>query len=311
MTADPRPAIAFLGTGILGSALVRRLLAQQLGVTAWNRSRGKLAGLAEAGARVALTPREAAATADLVCLCLTDATAVEQVVFGEDGVAAALRPQGSPPGLIVDFSTIGPDASRNFATRLTARNGYRWLDAPVSGGVRGAAAGTLILFCGGLADDLAIAQPLLLALSQRATLVGDVGAGQVVKLCNQLIVATTLLAIGESIGLARSRGVDVTALPATLAGGFADSTLLQLFGPRMATRQTGPSTGAIATMMKDVDAIATMADASAADVPLLSGVQRIYRSLCATGHADDDLAALGDLCAPDPARSLLSPRSNS
>ena len=116
-----------------------------------------------------------------------------------------------------------------------------------------------------------------------------------VKLCNQLIVSATLLAIGESIELARACGVDPTAMPATLAGGFADSTLLQLFGPRMATSQTEPRTGAIRTMMKDVDAVATMASASIDGIPLLASVQRIYRGLCTAGHADDDLVALGHL----------------
>jgi 3-hydroxyisobutyrate dehydrogenase-like beta-hydroxyacid dehydrogenase len=302
MTSDDlRPAIAFLGTGILGSAMVQRLLSQRISVTAWNRTPGKLAGLAEAGARIAPTPGEAAATANLVCLCLTNAAAVERVVFSDDGIVQAARPAGSAPRIVIDFSTIGPDASRDFAQRLAAQSGDHWLDAPVSGGVRGAAAGTLILFCGGEASDLAIARPLLLALSQRATLAGGVGAGQVLKLCNQLIVATTLLAIGESIELARARGVDVTAMPATLAGGFADSTLLQLFGPRMAAGQTEPRTGAIATMMKDVDAVAMMARASSVGVPLLMSVQRIYRGLCTSGHADDDLVALGHLRAPDPA----------
>jgi len=281
--------------------MVRRLLSQRFSVTAWNRTAGKLAGLVDAGARIAPTPREAASTADVACLCLTDAAAVERVVFGDDGIAQSNRPEGSLPGLVIDFSTIGPDASRDFARRLAARNRNHWLDAPASGGVRGAAAGSLILFCGGLADDLAIAQPLLSALSERALLVGDVGAGQVVKLCNQLIVSTTLLAIGESIELARASGVDVTAIPAMLAGGFADSTLLRYFGPRMATGEEEPRTGALRTMMKDVDAVATMASASSVSVPLLLNVRRIYRSLCTAGHADDDLVALGRLRAPDPA----------
>jgi 3-hydroxyisobutyrate dehydrogenase/2-hydroxy-3-oxopropionate reductase len=226
----------------------------------------------------------------LVALCLTDAAAIEEVVFGAEGIAQAGRPAGAQSRLVIDFSTIGPDASRNFAARLARASGDRWLDSPVSGGVRGAAAGTLIVFCGGAPEDVVRASPILRAVAQRAKRVGEVGAGQSVKLCNQLIVATTLLAIADSIALGRECGLDVAALPAMLAGGFADSPLLRLFGPRMATGQTEPPTGTIGTMLKDVDAIALMAEQAGVSTPLLKDVRKIYR---ARGHANDDLVTLG------------------
>jgi 3-hydroxyisobutyrate dehydrogenase-like beta-hydroxyacid dehydrogenase len=149
------------------------------------------------------------------------------------------------------------------------------------------------LFCGGAAQDLARAGAVLQAVARRATHVGNVGAGQAVKLCNQLIVATTLLAIADAVALGRDCGVDVAALPATLADGFADSTLLRLFGPRMAARQIEPRTGTIGTMSKDVELISLMAEQAGVASPLLTAVRHIYREHCSSGHASDDLVALG------------------
>jgi 3-hydroxyisobutyrate dehydrogenase/2-hydroxy-3-oxopropionate reductase len=293
MTAETRTAIAFLGTGTLGSAMVLRLLSQGIAVTVWNRTAGKLKVLLDSGATAAATPRDAAAAASLVGLCLTDAAAVEEVVFGAGGIAQTDRSAGATPRLVIDFSTIGPHASRDFAARLARASGDRWLDSPVSGGVRGADTGTLILFCGGAAQDLARAGAVLQAVARRATHVGNVGAGQAVKLCNQLIVATTLLAIADAVALGRDCGVDVAALPATLADGFADSTLLRLFGPRMAARQIEPRTGTIGTMSKDVELISLMAEQAGVASPLLTAVRHIYREHCSSGHASDDLVALG------------------
>ena len=272
--------------------MVLRLLSQGIGVTAWNRTPGKLSALTAAGATAATTPRDAAATAAVVALCLTDAVAVEEAVFGAEGVAQATQTPGSLPRLLIDFSTIGPNAARRLATRLARVSGDHWLDSPVSGGVRGAATGTLIAFCGGAPEDVERASPVLRAVAQRAERVGDVGAGQSVKFCNQLIVATTLLAIAESIALARASGVDAAALPAILAGGFADSALLRAFGRRMATGQTEPRTGGIGTMLKDVEGIGSMLEEAGLTASLLMEVRRIYRAHCARGHADDDLVTL-------------------
>jgi 3-hydroxyisobutyrate dehydrogenase len=285
-------SIAFLGTGTLGSTMVLRLLSQGIGVTVWNRTPGRLSALTAAGATAATTPRDAAAAAAMVALCLTDAAAVEQVVFGPEGVAEAARAPGSSPRLLIDFSTIGRNASRRLATRLARMSGAHWLDSPVSGGVRGAATGTLIAFCGGAPADFERASPVLRAVAQRAERVGDVGAGQSVKFCNQLIVATTLLAIAESIALARASDVDAAALPAMLADGLADSALLRSFGRRMATGQSEPRTGAIGTMLKDVEGIVSTAEEAALSVPLLMEVRRIYSARCARGCAHEDLVTL-------------------
>lgn len=236
-----------------------------------NRSPGKLKALVEAGARAAASPREAVSAADVAGLCLTDAAAVEDVVFGADGIVHAVRVRGAPPQLLVDFSTIGPEPSQAIASRLGRLTSDRWLDAPVSGGVQGAAAGQLIIFCGGEPADVARAHPILRALAERITHVGEVGAGQAVKICNQMIVAT---------------------LPAILADGFGDSPVLRHFGPRMATGQTGPPTGTIGTMRKDVEAIAAMARQTGVASPLLAGVLQIYRFACTRGLGDNDLVAL-------------------
>jgi 3-hydroxyisobutyrate dehydrogenase len=232
--ADGKKAekLGYLGLGMMGFPMTRRLVNAGYDVTVWNRSSGKATALVEAGAKLAAHPRDVATTASTIFMCLTDAAAVENVVFGPDGLAIA-------PGagkLVVDFSSIHPDAARSIAARLKAANGMGWIDAPVSGGTMGAEEGTLAVMAGGDAADIERVRPYVLAMARRLTHMGPVGAGQTTKLCNQVIVGCAMAVLAEATRLAVNAGIDARRLPEALAGGFADSIPLQLFVPRMARR---------------------------------------------------------------------------
>lgn len=289
MTETQRIArAAFIGAGLMGAPMVRRLLAAGIAVRVWNRTHAKLAPLIDAGAVPAASPADAVADTETVCLCLTDATAVETVLFGEDGVARA----ATPPSLLVDFSTIGPEATRACAARLRAICRTSWVDAPVSGGATGAQQGRLVIFCGGSSEDVERLAPLFGALAQRITHAGDVGAGQTLKLCNQLIVATNLVAIAEALSLARDSGLNVERVPDALRGGFADSLPLQIFGRRMAEGVVLPVLGELGLMLKDLRGVDDLAARHHSELPLARATLGIYRRAEAQDMLRRDLAAL-------------------
>ncbi|MPS28458.1 NAD(P)-dependent oxidoreductase [Pigmentiphaga sp.] len=267
----------FLGLGNMGLPMARRLLAAGHALTVWNRNADRAAELARAGARVAGTPAQVLAAADVLGICVKDGAAVDAVVFGPDGLAGA-GPQGGRK-IVVDFSTIEPEHARDVGRRLHERTGAAWLDAPVSGGVPGAEGGTLICFVGGEAADLEAARPFLAALTSRVTHMGPAGAGQTTKICNQMIVAVNVLAIAETYGLARRAGVDVERLAPALAGGFADSQPLQIFGPGMAAGRFAPTRTAVELMAKDIGISQRMAAELEADTPVSAFCSRLYESV--------------------------------
>ncbi|HPU54004.1 MAG TPA: NAD(P)-dependent oxidoreductase, partial [Burkholderiaceae bacterium] len=178
--------IAFLGAGLMATPMIERLLAAGHAVAVWNRTRAKLDPLLARGATALDAPVQAAA-ADLVLMCLMDAAAVRSTVFGEHGLAAAGR-AGIRARCLVDHSSIRPDATRDLAQTLQARCGLEWVDAPVSGGIAGAAAGTLAIMCGGAQAAFDAARPVLAAYAANITHMGPVGAGQTTKLINQVLV---------------------------------------------------------------------------------------------------------------------------
>lgn len=272
--------VAFLGTGLMGAPMVRRLVVAGFAVNAWNRSADKARGL---GADVARTAVEAVAGAGVVCCCLTDATAVEQVLFGPDGAARAM----APGAVLVDFSTIGPEATRALAGRL--RDDLRWVDAPVSGGVRGAETGELVILCGGEADDLARAEPVLAPLAKRVCHMGGLGNGQAAKLCNQLIVGANVVAIAEAMVLGRALGLAPADLPGALAGGWADSLPLQILGPRMAAGTMEPAVVSLGTYVKDLSLVLTAAQGRA---ELARAAESVFAGAAAGGRGGLDVSAL-------------------
>ena len=292
-TAAPA-VVGFVGLGLMGTAMVERLLAAGRPVVAWNRSPRKLEAVVAAGARGAGSPAEVAAEAAVVFACVSDAHAVEAVLFGADGIAAA----GGHGSLFVDHSSIRPGATRELAARLHDASGMGWVDAPVSGGVAGTRAGTLAVMAGGDPADVDRIRPIVAAYSQRCTLMGPLGSGQIAKLCNQVIVASTIAVIAEATNLARNAGIDAGRLPECLAGGWADSAPLQIFVPRMVDGYDEPI-GRLGLFLKDVDAALDLQRATGSPHPMTDTVERLLRDLVARGHADDDAAVLADP-VPEP-----------
>lgn len=264
--------IGFVGLGDMGLPMAQCLLAAGHDVVAWNRSPTPLATLAAKGAIAAASPAEVMEKADIIGICVSSHDVVETIAFGADGLFSAPTIKARA---IADFSTGAAAASRTFAERA-AKLGVAWVDAPVSGGVEAAQKGELIVFAGGTAAGINALGPLLDAVSARVTHMGASGSGQVTKICNQMIVAANVIAIAETTAFARKAGVDVAALAPALAGGFADSAPLRIFGPRMATRTFTPRLGAIELMRKDVGLAQSLAAEIGADVPLTDAARAVY-----------------------------------
>jgi 2-hydroxy-3-oxopropionate reductase len=276
--------IAFLGTGLMGAPMARRLLAAGYAVSVWNRDLNKARPLQNHGAVIAASPREAVADAEIVFTMLTNGEAVGEVLF-DSGCAEALKP-GS---VIVDTSSIAPNLARQHAARLREK-GIAHLDAPVSGGVVGAEAGTLAIMAGGDPDVVQRLADVFAALG-RVTHVGPSGAGQVCKLANQQIVAITIGAIAEAMVLVEAGGASRDAFRTAIRGGFAESRILDLHGSRMIRRDFEPG-GSSRNQLKDLDAVAALADALTLDLPLTERVREAFSTFVAEGGGDKDHSGL-------------------
>jgi 3-hydroxyisobutyrate dehydrogenase len=285
------PALAFAGIGLMGLPMTRRLLAAGYPLSVWNRSPDKCLPLLELGAQRAQTPAELCTDAGIVMLCLANTEVVREVVFGPGGIA-----EGARPGqLLVDFSSLEPAATRAMAAELEQRCGMRWVDAPVSGGTPGAEAGSLTIMAGGREEDIERARPVLAHLGQRLTRMGEVGAGQVTKLCNQMIVACNALVIAEAVALAEQAGVDASLLAPALAGGFADSKPLQILAPQMAYSQFEPIKWHVRTLLKDLDNAVKLSREIGSATPLSGLAAQLLRLHGSQGNLQRDPATLVQL----------------
>ena len=284
--AGERTKIGFIGLGAMGAPISERLVAAGFATTVWNRTASKDTPLVERGATVADSPKAVAAASEVVFTCVTDTKAVETVVFGPEGVAGA-EGQGK---LLIDHSSIHPEATRAFAARLKDANGMSWLDAPVSGGHAGAVAGTLAIMVGGSREDFARAEPLFKHTGKRITRMGDIGAGQTAKLCNQVIVGSTLAAIAEALHLAKEAGLDPDFLIKAMSGGAADSFPLQGLGPRMLEQIKEPVT-CIDIFLKDLDMALDVGRSLKSPLPTTASTSELYRILSAQGHGSEELDA--------------------
>jgi 3-hydroxyisobutyrate dehydrogenase len=292
-SANPGAKLGYLGLGMMGFPMSRRLVQAGHDVTVWNRSAAKATALVELGARSATSPRELAGGCDIIFMCVTDAAAVEDVVFGANGLAV-VDGRGK---LVVDFSSIHPDAARTIAARLNEKNGMGWIDAPVSGGSKGAEEGTLAVMAGGDAANIERVRPYVLSMARRLTHMGPVGAGQTTKLCNQIIVGCAMTVLAEATRLAVNAGIDAGKLPEALAGGFADSIPLQLFVPRMVQGIHSPPLGHIATMLKDLDTVVEVARDTSTPVPMSALASQLFRLGKAARGADVDALEIYKLSA--------------
>lgn len=274
--------VAFLGTGLMGAPMVRRLLAAGHAVTVWNRNREKALPLVDHGAVVARSAAAAVTGAQAVITMLTDGRAVAEVMLAPEVLAALGK--GT---FVIDMSSIAPAQARHLVDILRQR-GARCLDAPVSGGTVGAEAGTLAIMAGGDEADVQAATPLLSAMG-RVTHVGPAGCGQLVKLANQMIVGMGIGAVAEALLLIEREGGDPAQAIAAMQGGFASSRILELHGPRMARRDF-TKRGALAVQLKDLDN--ALATAGALDLPITTRVAGLFRDAVAHGDGDLDHSAL-------------------
>jgi len=262
--------------------MVRCLLAAGYPVVAWNRSLAKAEALVPAGAQAAAGLADAVRDADIVISMLADGPTVAQVM--QDALPAL-----KPDALWIDMSSTRQSEAQAFHARLVAA-GRRFIDAPVSGGVGGAAAATLAIMAGGSADDYAQAAPVLSAMG-RPTLVGPAGSGQVSKLCNQLIVGATLNIVAEALLLAQAAGADPAAVRTAIRGGFAESKILDVHGQRMLGRNFVAG-GQVKTQIKDQLNILAAAEAAGVTLPVTQLVTERYQSIVEVYPQADHSAAL-------------------
>ena len=279
--------LGYVGVGLMGLPMVKRLASLGYAIRAYDIAPEKIAAAQVAGALAAVSPADAVPGADLVVLNLPTTDAVEEAVFGQRGVASALR----PPQRVVDFSTIKVDQCRAFGEALRARTGCGWIDAPVSGGPPASGSGTLTVMAGGVAADIERARPLFADVAARFTHMGPPSAGMATKMLNQLIVGCGHAVMAEAIVLAEAAGVDAARLPECLAGGLADSALLQKLYPRMQRREFAPQ-GYVRQLLKDLELVSEYAAGLKAPTPLTGEALQLYRLLAHLGHAELDTAAV-------------------
>jgi 3-hydroxyisobutyrate dehydrogenase len=283
-----RPRLGFVGLGIMGTAMTQRLLERGWQVTVWNLEPERVPPLVEAGAIAAANPRAVAEAADIVLVCVLDTPAVESVVFGPSGIVEAAR-----PGMVLlDHSTIDPAATRDMAARLRERTGAGWVDAPVSGGPQAARAGTMTVMAGAAAADIAAIRPVIADLAANFTHMGPIGAGQTTKIVNQAIVGASYVLMAEALALAEAAGIDAKGLPACLAGGAADSSVLQRLYPQMAARDFAPPRAYARQLLKDMKAVKAFAQGLGLALPIVEDAARRYAEFVERGNAMSDPAAI-------------------
>jgi 3-hydroxyisobutyrate dehydrogenase len=273
--------IGFIGLGIMGRGMAANILRAGFSLAVWNRTAQRAEALVAAGASLAGSPADLASRSDIIVVCVSDTPDVQEVMLGDDGVIHGAR-RGA---LVIDMSTISPAATRQLAARL-AQNGVEMLDAPVSGGSEGAERGTLSIMVGGEARSLARALPVLQAMGQRITHVGANGAGQMVKLVNQVLVVGNCLAMAEGLMLAQAGGVDLAKCLEAISAGAAGSWMLSNRGPQILARDWRPGF-TIALQQKDLRLVLEAADEVGAPLPGVSLIFQLYRSLEARGLAGD------------------------
>lgn len=278
--------VGVVGLGIMGSGMADNLLAKGHEVGVYNRTAARMQRFVDAGATMYPSAAELAAASDVVLVCVSDTPDVEAVLFGEQGVAAGIR-TGS---LLIDASTISPEATRAFAARL-AEQGVAFVDAPVSGGSEGAAKGILSIMVGGAAGDVERARAVLESIGRTITHVGPVGAGQTCKLVNQVLVVVNMLAVSEALLLAEAGGLDLAKTIAAVEGGAAGSWMLSNRGPQVVRRDWRPGF-TIDLQQKDLRLVLEAADSLGVPLLATSTVHQLYRTLQAAGLGSEGNHAL-------------------
>ncbi|MBB4009845.1 NAD(P)-dependent oxidoreductase [Allorhizobium taibaishanense] len=278
--------VALIGAGAMGGAIGRRLVETGNALVVFDLNAEKVAELVAVGAEAAPTAAAAAQKSDYVILSLNAPAIVRAAVFGKEGVADGAR----PGTLIIDMSSIDPEATRQLASDAAER-GLRWVDSPLSGGAPKAAIGELTLMAGGAAQDVADAHNVLQHVASNYTHMGPAGAGQTTKLINQVLCGLNFLAVAEATQLALDAGVDAAKIPQALKGGRADSAILQEYMPRYVAKDYR-RTGRIDNMVKDLNGAQDLARRTHTPMPLTAICAEVHRMLTAAGLGGEDQAML-------------------
>jgi 2-hydroxy-3-oxopropionate reductase len=274
--------IGFIGLGLMGKPMAKNLIKAGHRLIVHNRSRAAVDELAAEGAAAAFSPKEVAASAEVVITMLPEDSDVETVVAGDQGVIKSIRPNG----VLVDMSTISPTTARRLAETLADR-GVHMLDAPVSGGVEAATEATLTIMVGGKPDIFKRVLPVFEKIGKNINHIGDHGAGQVTKAANQIIVAMTIQAVAEAFIFAKKSGVDPAKVHQAIMGGYAQSRVLELHGKRMLDRNFQPG-GKVRSHRKDIEIALSVAREQGICLPGTAMISQLFNALAARGGLDWD-----------------------
>ena len=283
---DTKPRIGFIGLGLMGQAFTARLVECGYVVTGFDIDAAMVSLATEHGVVPVESSAAVTGASDIVLMCVIATTAVEAAVFGPKGVAEA----ASPDKILVDHSTTVVDATKNMAARLK-ETGMGWIDAPVSGGPKAARDGTLAVMAGGREEDFAWVQPVLDDLASSVTRFGPVGAGQVAKMVNQVLVLNNYCILAEALALAEAGGIDATKIPEALAAGHAGSNMLKAMFPRMIDRDYAPA-GYARQILKDLDMLHDLAKLLKSPTPMSAQATSLFRILTSKGHSELDGIAI-------------------
>lgn len=280
------PKIGFIGLGIMGRPMAKNLIKAGYSLVVYDIVPAGVEDVVTAGAQAAGSNKDVAAQSDVVITMLPDSPDVEAAMLGASGVFEGIRPGMT----LIDMSSISPVTARKLAA-MAAERGVDMLDAPVSGGDVGAINATLAIMCGGKQEVFDRCLPILQVMGKNITLVGEAGAGQVCKACNQIVVALTIDAVAEALVLAQKAGVDPAKVRQALMGGFAQSRILEVHGQRMLDRNFNPGFR-VRLHIKDLNVALSAGREYGAALPGTAMVMEMLKSLGATGHLNDDHSAI-------------------
>src|SRR5918998_2209047 len=283
-----RQKLGFIGIGLMGEAMTRNLLDRGYAVTVWNLEPERLDTVVPHGARPSASPAAVTETSDIVLMCVLHTAAVENCVFGPEGIAKA----ANADKLLVDFSTADPAGTREMAARLKAGTGMGWVDAPVSGGPPAARDGTMTVMAGGALEDIERIRPLMADMAGNFTHMGPNGAGQTTKMLNQTIVGTGYVLMAEALIMAERAGIDAARLPQCLAGGHADSNLLKKLYPQMQARDFEPPRSYARQLLKDMKAVKAFAHDFGLELAVVEKAAEQYAAFVEQGNEMSDSASV-------------------
>jgi len=281
-----KPKLGYLGLGLMGSQMTKRLIKNGYQVTGFDPDPDKMSAAVANGVIAAASPAEVARASDIVQACVITTPALTEAIFGPNGIVEG----GDADKIFVDHSTTIADKTRQLATRLKRETGMGWVDAPISGGPPAAGTGELAIMVGGNDDDVIRVQPVLDTLGHN-THMGELGTGQVTKMVNQVLVLNNFTLLAEAVTLAKNAGIDPAKVPQALKGGYADSPMFRRFFPRMIERDFDPA-GYARQVLKDLDMVVDLAQQTNTPVPMSSQSTALYRVLIAKGHSELDATAI-------------------